>query len=169
MIARADRDPRAVPPPRPRRRGAVAVELALTLCFVIIPMLLGIWEVGCLLDAQQTLVSAVREGGRQAATGAMTNAQVQQVILDYLKQAYPSNTNITNGVIVTVTNSGSGADASNATQLDPLTVSATLPYRNVDWSFTQQFVSDSSTLSTSCLWYSAKDIPYAAPQPAPAQ
>ena len=29
---------------RAPRRGAVAVELAFSLCFVIIPMLLGIWR-----------------------------------------------------------------------------------------------------------------------------
>jgi Flp pilus assembly protein TadG len=143
----------------------VAVELAMTLCFLILPMLVGIWEIGCLLDAQQTLVSAVREGGRQAATGTMTNAQVQQVVLQYLSNAGVNTTN----VVVTVTNGGSGADASAAAQLDPLTVSATLPFRNVDWTFTQQFVSDSSTLSTSSQWYSAKDTPYTVPQTGPDQ
>ena len=153
----------------PARRGAVAVELALTLCFVIVPMLLGIWEIGCLLDAQQTLVSAVREGGRQAATGTMTNAQVQQVVLQYLKEAYPSNANITKNVVVTVVNTGSGADASLALQLDPLTVSASLPFINVDWSLTGQFVSDTKILSASCRWYSTKDVPYASPPAAPSQ
>ena len=169
MIARAVRNRRDTSRARPRRRGAVAVELALTLCFVILPMLLGIWEIGCLLDAQQTLVEAVREGGRQAATGTMTNAQVTQVVLQYLQQAYPSNPNITRDVVVTVTNTGSGADASNATQLDPLVVTATLPFKNVDWSMTQRYVSDSSTLSTACQWYSTKDVPYTVPQTAPAQ
>ena len=165
MIARTDRSRRAVPPPRPRRRGAVAVELALTLCFVIVPMLLGIWEIGCLLDAQQTLVSAVREGGRQAATGTMTNAQVQQVVLQYLSNAGVNTTN----VVVTVTDLARSVDVSDAQQLDPLVVSATLPFKNVDWTFTQQFTSDSSTLTSTCQWYSAKDVPYQVPQTAPAQ
>jgi Flp pilus assembly protein TadG len=150
---------------RKPRRGAVAVELALTMCLLIIPMLLGIWEIGCLLDAQQSLVEAVREGGRQAATGQMTNAQVQQVVLSYLQNANVTTT----GVVVTVTNLGSGADASQAAQLDPLLVSATLPFRNVDWSLTQKYVSDSSVLSTSCLWYSSKDVPYTVPQTGPVQ
>ena len=69
MIVRTVGGRRYVKSARSRRRGAVAVELTLTLCFIVIPMLLGIWEIGCLLDAQQTLVEAVREGGRQAATG----------------------------------------------------------------------------------------------------
>jgi Flp pilus assembly protein TadG len=149
----------------PRRRGAVAVELALSLCFVIIPMLLGIWEIGCLLSAQQTLVEAVREGGRQASTGLMTDAQVQQVVLQYLSVAGVSTTN----VVVTVTNTGSGADASEALQLDPLVISASLPFKNVDWTFTQQYVKDTQVLSTSCTFYSMKDMPYAAPPTAPTQ
>ncbi|WP_435011139.1 TadE/TadG family type IV pilus assembly protein [Tundrisphaera lichenicola] len=151
--------------PTRRRRGAVAVELALSMVLVILPMLFGIWEIGCLLDAQQTLTSAVREGGRQAASGAMTNAQVRQVVLQYLSNAGVSTTN----VVVTVTNTGSGTDVSLATQLDPIIVSATLPFANVDWSSTGQFVPRTATLTASCQWYSAKDIPYASPPAAPLQ
>jgi Flp pilus assembly protein TadG len=150
---------------RVNRRGAVALELALTLCFVLIPMLLGIWEIGCLLDAQQTLVEAVREGGRQAATGTVTDAQVQQVVLQYLSNA---NVNTAN-VVVTVVNTGSGADASMAAQLDPLVVSASLPFINVSWSMTSQFVPSNSILTTSCQWYSAKDVPYTVSSTAPTQ
>ncbi len=150
---------------RRRRRGAVAVELTFSIVFVVLPMLCGIWEIGCLLDAQQSLQEAVREGGRQAATGQMTNSQVAQVVLQYLIN---SNVSISN-VSVTVVNSGSGADSSQANMLDPLTVSATLPFANVDWSTTQQFVSDKAVLSASSLWYSAKDAPYAAPPAAPVQ
>lgn len=157
MIARSNR--------KRLRRGAVAVELALTMTFVLMPMLMGVWEIGCLLDAQQTLVEAVREGGRQAATGKMTNAQVQQVVLLYMTNAGVNTT----GAVVTVVNTGSGADASQATQLDPLVVSATLPFVNVDWSMTGQFVSDKTVMSASCQWYSAKDTPYAAPPAAPVQ
>ena len=148
-----------------RRRGAVAVELALSLCFVIVPMLVGIWEISCLLNAQQALVSAVREGGRQAATGLMTNAQVQQVVLEYL-----SNTGVnTSNVVVTVTDLASGVDVSQATQLDPLLVSATLPFKNVDWTLTQKFVSDSNVLTSSCQWYSNNDTVYTVSTTAPTQ
>jgi Flp pilus assembly protein TadG len=146
-------------------RGAVAVELALTLCFLIIPMLLGIWEIGCLLTAQQTLVEAVREGGRQASTGLITDAQVQQVVIQYLSAAGVN----TNNVVVTVTNTGSGADASQAQQLDPLVITATLPFKNVDWSFTQKYVSDNSIMSTYCTFYSMVDTPYTVSATAPTQ
>lgn len=148
-----------------RRRGAVAVELTLSMIFLIMPMLFGIWEIGCLLDAHQTLVEAVREGGRRAAAGSMTNAQIQQVVIQYLGNAGVKTTN----VAVTVTNLGSGVDASLATQLDPLVVSATLPFANVDWSTTGQFVPQTAILNASCQWYSAKDSPYTVPITAPSQ
>ena len=149
-----------------RRRGAVAVEMALTLTFLILPMLLGIWEIGCMCDARSTLVKAVREGGRQAATGQMTNSQVQQVVLLHLQNSGISTT----GVVVTVTNLGSGTDVSMATQNDPIQVSATLPFRNVDWSLTQYYSSDATgTLRDTSLWYSAKDVPYTVPQTGPIQ
>jgi Flp pilus assembly protein TadG len=164
MIVRNVGGRRAVKFARSRSRGAVAVELALTLCFVIIPMLLGIWEIGCLLDAQQTLVEAVREGGRQAATGTMTDSQVQQVVLQYLSNAGVNTSNVT--VTVTDTN---GGDVSNAQQLDPLVVTATLPFINVDWSKTGQYVSDSRILTATCQWYSNKDAPYTVSSTAPIQ
>ncbi len=151
---------------RPRRRkGAVAVELALSFSLVLVPMLLGIFEIGCLLDASQTLVAAAREGGRQAATGLLTNAQVQQVVIQYLSATGVSTT----GVVVTVTNTGSGSDASQALSNDPLVITVTLPYKNVDWTFTQQFVKDTSTFSTSCTWYSNRDSAYTVSSTAPTQ
>lgn len=162
MIRRARQQRRAT---ASRRGGAVALELALSLSFLVVPMMLGIWEIGCLLDAQQTLIQAVREGGRQAATGQMTNAQVQQVVTVYLGNSGVATAN----VAVTVTNLGSGADASQAAQLDPITVAASLPYANVSWSSTSQFVPSSTILRSSCMWYSARDVPYAAPPAAPTQ
>ncbi len=68
------------------RYGAASVELALVLTFVLVPILLGIWEVGRMVEVQQNLYNAVREGGRQASTGQKTIAQVQQTVVNYLSQ-----------------------------------------------------------------------------------
>jgi Flp pilus assembly protein TadG len=148
-----------------RARGAVAVELALSFSLILIPMLLGIFEVGCLLDASQTLVGAAREGGRQAATGLLTDAQVQQVVTTYLNATGVKTT----GIVVTVVNTTSGLDASVANSNDALVVTVSLPFKNVDWSFTQQFVSDSSSFSTSSTWYSNNDGAYTVSTTAPTQ
>jgi Flp pilus assembly protein TadG len=65
-------------PHRGHRRGIAAVELALLLPFLLM-LLLGTWEVGRMLQIQQSLTNAAREGGRQASTGLLTNSQVEQV------------------------------------------------------------------------------------------
>jgi hypothetical protein len=95
----------------------------------------------------------------------LTNAQVQQSVITYL-QATGVNTT---GVTVSVVNTGSGNDASQALANDPLVITVTLPFKNVDWSFTQKFVSDSSSFSTSCTWYSNNDTAYTVNTNAPTQ
>src|SRR5215470_4385094 len=50
-------------PARPRRDAAAVVELALLLPFLLV-VNLGIWEVGRLIQVQQVLNNAAREGAR---------------------------------------------------------------------------------------------------------
>jgi Flp pilus assembly protein TadG len=63
----------------PRRRGAAAVEMALMAPLLVI-LLLGLWELGRMIQTKQAVANAAREGGRQAATGQKTVAQIQQYI-----------------------------------------------------------------------------------------
>jgi Flp pilus assembly protein TadG len=154
---------------RANRRGAVALELVLVLTFIFIPLLIGIWEIGALLSAQQTLAEAVREGGRQAASGSLTNAQVQQVVLSYLKYGLAgSSTFNTANVVVTVSVNG-GGDASTAVQLTPITVTATVPFSDVNWTMSGYFVPNASRLVASSMWNSANDITFPAPAAGPTQ
>ncbi len=55
--------------PRTARRGVAAVELALVTLFFVLPMLIGIWEIGRLVQVQQIVSNATREGARIAAQG----------------------------------------------------------------------------------------------------
>jgi len=55
-------------PARPRRDAAAVVELALLLPFLLV-VIIGIWEVGRLIQVQQALNNAAREGTRLAAQG----------------------------------------------------------------------------------------------------
>src|SRR5262249_8726464 len=80
-------------PQQQRRRGAAAVELALVLPLIII-LLTGIWEVGRMVEVQQILSNAAREGARQASTGQITNADVEQVVVQYLNVAGIPTANI---------------------------------------------------------------------------
>ncbi|MBV8684955.1 MAG: pilus assembly protein, partial [Caulobacteraceae bacterium] len=54
-------------------------------------LLMGIIEVGRLIEMQQVLSNAVREGARQAATGQLNNTQVQAVVTQYITVAGFSN------------------------------------------------------------------------------
>jgi Flp pilus assembly protein TadG len=95
----------------------------------------------------------------------------------------------TSGMTVTVTNStrtwtytwtddgttngsgtGSGYDpAAAATQLDQLSVTVTLPYKNVAFSPLSIFISQSATLSASASWLSLADIPLTVSTTIPSQ
>jgi Flp pilus assembly protein TadG len=114
------------------RRGAVAVEAAL--CMPILVMLmLGIWEVGRMAQYSRTLVDAAREGARVAAGGisngtSVTAAMVQQTVRNYMTDAgFPSAA--VSGAAISVNNlsSHTWTDPCNASQLDPFTVTVTIP------------------------------------------
>src|SRR5437016_2897541 len=58
--------------PGARRSAAAAVELAFMMPFLLI-LLLGVWEVGRLIEVQQILNDAAREGARLASLGHIIN------------------------------------------------------------------------------------------------
>lgn len=144
----------------PRHRGLATVELAVTLP-LLITVLVGLWEVGRLVIVKQIVSSAAREGGRQASTGRLTNAQVQQVVTRYFQGAGLPTQNLT----VTVSDlTQPGVDVSAAAQLDQLQVTVSIPFSDVRL-INLNLVTDSSTRITSqSTWFSIKDTPY--PDPA---
>jgi Flp pilus assembly protein TadG len=146
-------------------RGLAAVELAVCLP-LILTMLVGLWEVGRVVEVQQILNNAAREGARQSSTGQLTNAQVQQVVLNYMKIAGLATTNAT----VTATNLNAPAsDVSAATSLDPLQVVVTIPFRDVRLVSLNLVLSPSSILSGRAVWLSLKDVDYPSSTPQPPQ
>jgi Flp pilus assembly protein TadG len=63
--------------PRQRSRlrpGVASVELAVVFLFFILPLLFGVWEVGRLVQVQQLVSNAAREGARLAAQGSTINS-----------------------------------------------------------------------------------------------
>ena len=58
---------------RPTRRGVASVELAAVFLFVVVPLLIGVWEVGRLVQVQQVVANSAREGARLAAQGYTIN------------------------------------------------------------------------------------------------
>jgi Flp pilus assembly protein TadG len=73
------------------RRGMVVVEAAFVLPIMLI-LMLGIWEVGRLIQINQIVINAAREGARFAAGGytngtPVTATMVQQAVQDYMTAA----------------------------------------------------------------------------------
>jgi len=56
------------------RSGVAAVEFAVVAAFVLIPLMIGIWEVGRLIQVHQVVSNSAREGARRAAQGYTINS-----------------------------------------------------------------------------------------------
>jgi Flp pilus assembly protein TadG len=135
------------------------VEFALFLPFLL-SLLIGIWEVGRLVQVSQILQNAAREAARQASTGTASMAEIKTNIQNYVSSAEPRITNFT-GFDVTFTNiTRPGVnDPAGATQLDKYRITVSLPFDNVRWSLTKMFVAPGTNASASVHWYSMRDLP----------
>lgn len=149
--------------PRAPRRGTAIVEFAVTLPLVMM-LLLGVWEIGRMVEVQQMLTNAAREGGRQASTGIRTTAQVQQSVLQYLQTnnldttgVTPTIANLTNAARTKLVNSSPPDPTIDTQRGDWLQITATLPYQNVRWSPSNYFVTSSTTLTGTAVWMCMKD------------
>jgi len=150
---------------RRARRGVAAVEAAVTLP-LLITLLLGLWEVGRMLQINATMNNAVREGARMAAGGLyngqpVTVAMVQTQVKDYLTAGgFPAAA--VNGSVVTVTNlsAHNWTDPSEATPLDRFRVTVTIPsgspYQSLQWSPVSTMTGRTS-LAVTTDWLSAND------------
>jgi Flp pilus assembly protein TadG len=157
---------RKLTPPRTTRRGTASVEFAACL-LVLLPVLLGLWEVGRLVEVQQLVAHAAREGGRAAAAGKESVAQIKQDVADHLAdgglmiQKSGKWVPITlSDITVTVTNitSSSRNDPTTCNQLDHWQVQVSVPINTVRWVLLKQ-VTTVSQLTASADWYSMLDVP----------
>jgi Flp pilus assembly protein TadG len=146
---------RCVSPVR-ARRGVAAVELAVALPLLLL-LLLGIWEVGRMVEVQQLLSNAVREGGRQASTGVKTIDEVKDVVVRYLKQNGVTAVTANDVTVINLTNGGR-SDPTVAEQLDRIQITISVPFNSVRWVVLHQ-ITNVQTLSASSDWYSMRNIP----------
>lgn len=137
------------------RRGIAAVEAALTLPLILL-MLLGMWEVGRMVQVQQLVENSAREAGRQASTGLRTLSEIEAQARDYLTHAGISTT----GMTLTCQNltDATRSDPTTATQLDRFKLVVSLPTSNVRWVAVGPFITDSRMVSE-VEWTSMKDVP----------
>jgi Flp pilus assembly protein TadG len=154
-----------------RRGGAAAVELAMLMPPILI-LLLGVWEVGRMIEIQQILANAAREGARQASTGQYTNQQVEQVVAQYLKVAGVPTTNLnvtgSNGPQMVTDLTNPTYDVSNAAYLDQIQVKVQIPFQDVRWSVLSLISTPTTTLTSTVVFYTMVDKPYPTPPEPPA-
>jgi Flp pilus assembly protein TadG len=141
------------------RNGNAACEFAILVPFLLM-LLLGMWEVGRLIQVKQILANAAREGARQAATGRSTNSDVQTVVCQYLKDAgLPDYTSQASSV-VTVTDVTSGGDVSDASQGDQIRVTVSIPFNDVRWVALYLITSANTRLNAEADWVCLMDQNY---------
>lgn len=141
-------------------RGAAAVELACVLPLLLL-LLVGMLELGRLIEGRHILTAASREGGRQAMTGRMTAAGVEQAMRDYLDEAGMPTANLD----VHVENlNAPGVDPTNAVQFDSIQIKLSLPYQDIGLLMPRLFTSEATRIYHESVWYSTRDRPY--PDPA---
>jgi Flp pilus assembly protein TadG len=135
------------------------VEFALVLpC--LMALLIGIWEVGRMVQVSQILQNAAREAARQASTGTNSMADIKANIRTYVTSAEPRITDFST-FDVTFKNITRPAvtDPANAVQMDKYTITVSLPFDNVRWSATKMFIPNGTKASATVNWYSMRDLP----------
>ncbi|HEX4070932.1 MAG TPA: TadE/TadG family type IV pilus assembly protein [Planctomycetaceae bacterium] len=139
-----------------RRSATACVEFAVVLP-ILLTFVLGVLEVGRFIQVYEILNAAAREGARQASTGQMTNAQVIAAVTGCV-QASGLPTAKLNVTVQDLTNAGT--DVSQATILDNLQVTVSLPYNAVEWITTSYFLNSTSQISTTVYWVSTNPQSY---------
>lgn len=108
------------------RRGAAAIEMAITLPIFIL-IVLGIVEFGRALMVNQILVNAAREGARHAVVPGASDSQVNGIVDNYMSAAGIS------GYSKAIKINGSEASLSTASPDDTISVSVSVAHSQVSW------------------------------------
>jgi len=143
---------------RVSRRGVAAVEFAIV--FPILMLLaFGLWEYGRLIQVQQILTNSAREGGRLAAIGSKSTAEVQAHVRMYLQAQGLDTTGMSDPEVTNLT-SDERPDPRDAEQLDQFLVRVNYPTANCRWFF---FSFTSATMTAEQIFVSLADVPVALP------
>lgn len=133
---------------------------------LLLIMMLGVWEVGRMIQICQILDNAAREGARLAAGGyvngtAVTAAQVQTEVQNYLTAAgLPSAAVSGSQITLTCLASTPWTDPYEAQPLDPFSVTVTIPagapFNSLRWNLLNQ-VTNVTQLTQTVYWQSANN------------
>jgi Flp pilus assembly protein TadG len=144
---------------------------------VLFPLLIGVWEVGRLIQVKQIVANATREGCRLAAQGYTINSSgtvtqiktstgspnVTDAVYDYLIAAGFTNLQPSD-VTVTFTFTAARSDGQAATEPyqgekgQPFTVSVSIPWAKVRW--VNLGIITPTTVDSSLNWRMVVDDPF---------
>jgi Flp pilus assembly protein TadG len=160
-----------------RRSGTAAVELAIIFNLVIVPTLIGVVEVGRLVQVQQIVANSAREGARLAAqaqtlssTGTLVqfrsstgNPSVQSVVYQYLigsglTQLSSSDVTTTFAYTAARSDGVAATEPYQGEKLQPFTVTVTVQYDKLKW-ISLGFV-NSTSVSFQVKWRILVDDPF---------
>lgn len=90
-----------------RRTGTASVEAAVVLNFVLLPLMIGVWEMGRVVQAQQVVANAAREGARLAAQGrTVTRTGVRTITVQPPESPAPYGPNVKDTVFQALVTGG---------------------------------------------------------------
>jgi len=153
------------------RRGAAAVELAVILPLLLL-LLVGVWEIGRLIQLQQIMSNAARTGARVASQGVIINADssttevgtstgtpnVTTAVSNYLLGAGITNQTGLQVTFQFIDGDTSFTDPYQGTKNQHFIVNVTMPYANLRW--TNLSLINPTTLGGQCTWQMLVDAPF---------
>lgn len=160
-----------LPRPRRQRHGAAAVELAVVMPLLVV-LLVGVWEIGRLIQLQQIMNEAARDGARLASQsqiitpdGAYTliamrtgNPNVEDTVRQYLQGAGIKNLDGLRVTFEFLEGDMSATEPYQGQKNQRFRLRVTLPYENLRW--TNLNLINPETLGGECVWQMLVDDPF---------
>lgn len=131
----------------PTRPGVAAVEMGWTFMVFLAPLMIGIWEVGRMVQVQQIVSNAAREGARLAAQGTTIRSDgtivqinrytgtpnVRDVVYQYLLASGLSGLALADIDVQFAFTTGSGTEPYQGIKNQPFTVTVKVKWDKVKW------------------------------------
>ncbi len=133
------------------RRGAALVEMAVILP-VFALLLLGMAEASRMCMVSQLLANAARDGCRVAVIAGKTQADVTASVKATLKASKMDPDKVTTSIAIT----NSRPNVQSSTRNDRITVTLSVPFKDVNWLPTPFFYSGAAPISAAAVMRSER-------------